>query len=117
MNKTIGIVTNDIKVETTIMLDMLSTTSFGEYIEAIKYVKIALGIEDWINKTPAAKPERLNILIKTNPIIGPTITRPIEEIKEHNIAAIEIHKELLIEKTFICVNETPKDINIKTIIA
>ena len=46
MNKTIGIVTNDIKVETTIMLDMLSTTSFGEYIEAIKYVKIALGIED-----------------------------------------------------------------------
>ena len=106
MNKTIGIVTNDIKVETTIMLDMLSTTSFGEYIEAIKYVKIALGIEDWINKTPAAKPERLNILIKINPIIGPTITLPIEEIKE-----------LLIENTFICVNETPKDINIKTIIA
>jgi hypothetical protein len=36
------------------MLDMLSTISFGEYIEAIKYVKMALGIEDCINKTPAA---------------------------------------------------------------
>ena len=88
------------------MLDMLSTISLDEYIEAIKYVKIALGIEDWINKTPAAYPDKLNILIKINPIIGPTITRPIEEIKE-----------VLIENTFICVNETPKDISIKTIIA
>ena len=47
-------VNKDIKVETTIMLDMLSTIFLGEYMEAIKYVKIALGIEDWINKTPAA---------------------------------------------------------------
>ena len=47
-------VINDINVDTTIMLDILSTISFGEYIEAIKYVKIALGIADWINKTPAA---------------------------------------------------------------
>ena len=54
MKTIIGIVIKDIKVETTIMLDMLSTISFGEYIEAIKYVKMALGIEDCINKTPAA---------------------------------------------------------------
>ena len=54
MKTIIGIVIKDIKVETTIILDMLSTISFGEYIEAIKYVKIALGIADWINKTPAA---------------------------------------------------------------
>ncbi len=40
-----------------------------------------------------------------NPISGPTITRPIEEIKD-----------VLKENTFICVKETPKDINIKTII-
>ena len=102
----IGIVIKDIKVDTTIILDMLSTIFFGEYIEAIKYVKIALGIEDWISNTPAAKPDKLNTLIKAKPIIGPTITRPIEEIKE-----------LLREKTFICVNETPRDISIKTIIA
>ena len=54
MKTIIGIVIRDIKVETTIILDMLSTISFGEYIEAISYVKIALGIADWINKTPAA---------------------------------------------------------------
>ena len=47
-------VINDIKVETTIMLDMLSTIFLGEYMEAIKYVNIALGIADWISKTPAA---------------------------------------------------------------
>ena len=39
-------------------------------------------------------------------IIGPIITLPIDEIKE-----------LLKENTFIWVNETPKDININTIIA
>tara|TARA_Y100001968_G_C18705996_1_gene413518 strand:+ start:260 stop:469 length:210 start_codon:yes stop_codon:yes gene_type:complete len=69
---------------------MLSTIFFGEYIEAIRYVKIALGMEDWINKTPAAYPDKLKILIKINPIIGPIITRPIDDIKE-----------LLKEKTFI----------------
>ena len=106
MKTIIGIVIKDIKVETTIMLDMLSTISFGEYIEAIKYVKIALGIADWISKTPAAYPDRLNILINAKPIIGPTITRPTEDIKE-----------VLKEKTFICVKDTPKDISIKTIIA
>ena len=46
INTIIGIVIKDIKVDTTIILDILSTISFGEYIEAIKYVKIALGIED-----------------------------------------------------------------------
>ena len=106
MKTIIGIVIKDIKVETTIILDMLSTISLGEYIEAIKYVKIALGIADWINKTPAAYPDKLNILIKINPIIGPNITRPTDEIRE-----------LLKENTFIWVRETPKDINIKTIIA
>ena len=106
MNTIIGMVNKDIKVDTTIILDILSTIFFGEYIEAIKYVKIALGIEDWISNTPAAKPDKLKIFIIEKPIIGPTITRPTDEIKE-----------LLKEKTFICVKETPKDINIKTIIA
>tara|TARA_Y100000590_G_scaffold408429_1_gene499517 strand:- start:16 stop:156 length:141 start_codon:yes stop_codon:yes gene_type:complete len=46
MNTIIGMVNKDIKVDTTIILDILSTIFFGEYIEAIKYVKIALGIED-----------------------------------------------------------------------
>ena len=33
---TIGTVIKDIKVDTTIMLEILSTVSFGEYISAIK---------------------------------------------------------------------------------
>jgi len=82
MNTIIGTVIKDINVDTTIILEMLSTIFFGEYIEAIKYVKIALGIEDWINNTPAAKPDKLNIFIKTKPIIGPKITLPIDEITE-----------------------------------
>ena len=63
MKTIIGIVIKDIKVETTIILDILSTVSFGEYIEAIKYVRIALGIDDWISKTPAAKPDKLKTFI------------------------------------------------------
>ena len=106
MKTIIGIVIKDIKVETTIMLEMLSTISFGEYIEAIRYVSIALGIEDWINKTPAANPDKSNNLIIIKPIIGPIITLPIEDI-------IESFKE----KTLSRVKETPKDIKIKTIIA
>ena len=39
MNTIIGMVNKDIKVDTTIILDILSTIFFGEYIEAIKYVK------------------------------------------------------------------------------
>ena len=46
MNTIIGMVIKDIRVDTTIILDILSTISFGEYIEAIKYVRIALGIDD-----------------------------------------------------------------------
>ncbi len=67
---------------------------------------MALGIEDWINKTPAAKPDKLNIFIKAKPIIGPIITLPIEEITE-----------FLNENTFSWVKATPNDINIRTIIA
>jgi hypothetical protein len=36
MNTIIGTVIKDIKVDTTIILEILSTISFGEYIEAIK---------------------------------------------------------------------------------
>ena len=42
----IGTVTSDIKVDTTIILEILSTIFFGEYMDAIKKVKIALGIDD-----------------------------------------------------------------------
>ena len=105
MNTITGTVIKDIKVDTTIMLDMLSTISFGEYIEAIKYVSMALGIDDWINITPAPKPDRLNTFIIKKPIIGPMITLPIDEIKE-----------FFKEKTFNWVKEIPKDIKIKTII-
>ena len=85
---------------------MLSTIFLGEYIEAIKYVNIALGIEDWINRTPAAYPVKLKILISKIPIKGPIMTLPIEDIIE-----------LLIENTFSWVNDIPNDININTIIA
>jgi len=64
------------------MLEILSTIFLGEYIDAIKYVKIALGIEDCISNTPAAYPDKLKILIIIIPIIGPKITLPIEDIKE-----------------------------------
>ena len=36
MNTIIGTVIKDIKVDTTIMLEILSTISFGEYIEATR---------------------------------------------------------------------------------
>ena len=106
MNTIIGTVIKDIKVDTTIILEILSTISFGEYMEAIKYVNIALGIEDWINKTPAAKPDKLNTFIKAKPIMGPIITLLIDEIKA-----------FLKEKTFNWVKATPNDIKIITIIA
>ena len=81
---------------------MLSTIFLGEYIEPIRYVKTALGIAHCIKNTPAAKPERLNIFIITNPINGPINTLHIEEIKAD-----------LNEKTFNRVRAIPKDINIK----
>ena len=74
-------------------------------MDAIKYVKIALGIDDWINKTPAAYPDKSNTLIIKKPITGPSITLPIDDIIE-----------LLIEKTLSWVKEIPNDINIRTII-
>ena len=52
-------VINEITVDTKIMLATLSTFSFGEYIEPTKKFKIALGIEHWINNTPAANPDKL----------------------------------------------------------
>ena len=67
---------------------------------------MALGIEHWINKQPAAKPSKLKYNINRYPIIGPTITRPIEE----KIA-------LLTEKTFNLVRAIPNDIKIKKIVA
>ena len=51
-------VINEITVETKIILATLSTFSFGEYIEPTKKFKIALGIEHWINNTPAANPDK-----------------------------------------------------------
>ena len=47
----------------------------------------------------------IKTFIKIKPIIGPTITLPIEVIMEDPK-----------EKTFICVNPIPKDIKIRTII-
>ena len=49
---------NEITVETKIILATLSTFSFGEYIDPTKKFKIALGIEHWINNTPAANPDK-----------------------------------------------------------
>ena len=69
-------------------------------------MRTALGIEHCINKTPAANPSKLKYKINKYPIIGPTITLPIEEI----IA-------LLSEKTFNRVNAMPKDIKIRNIVA
>ena len=105
MKTIIGIVIKDIKVETTIMLDMLSTISFGEYIEAIKYVKIALGIADWINKTPAANPSKFKYLIKPNPIMGPIITLTAPRIDA-----------LVQETTWNLDRAIPKDIKTKKIV-
>ena len=81
------------------------STIFGEYIEATRQLRTALGIEHCINKTPAAKPSRLkyelmNIQLKDQPF-----TLPIEE----KIA-------LFSEKTFNLVNAIPKDIRIRNIV-
>ena len=74
-------------------------------MEAIKYVKIALGIDDWIRITPAPKPDKLKNLIKVKPIIGPITTLPIDEIIE-----------FFNEKTLSWVKDIPRDISIRTII-
>ena len=86
------------------MLATLSTIFLGEYIDPTKYVNTALGIEHWINKTPAANPDRLKNLIIINPITGPIITLPIEDIKaDWN------------EKTLNLVKAIPRDISIRKI--
>ena len=100
-----GTVINDISVEVTITLATLSTTSFSEYIEPTKYVKTALGIEDWINRTPAANPSRSKYLIKLNPIIGPIIT-----LTAPNIDAL-VH-----DTTWNLDKAIPNDINTKNIV-
>ena len=69
-----GIVIKDINVEDTITLAILSTALFSEYIEPTKYVNTALGIADWIKRTPAIKPLKFKRLISENPMIGPNIT-------------------------------------------
>ena len=69
-----GTVKNDIKVEETMTLAILSTALFLEYIEPTRYVRTALGIADCISKTPAIKPVKSKNLIKTKPIMGPNIT-------------------------------------------
>ena len=85
-------------------LATLSTTFFSEYIEPTRYVKTALGIADCINKTPAGNPSKPKYLIKLNPIIGPIITLPIEDMSaDWN------------EKTLNFVNAIPNDIRIKKI--
>ena len=99
-------VKKDKTVDTKIILATSSTVFFGEYKDPTRKFKIALGIEHCINKTPAANPSRLKYKINKYPIIGPAITRPIEE----NIA-------LFNEKTFSLVNAIPNDIKIKKIVA
>ncbi len=54
-----GIVKKDKTVDTKIILATSSTVFFGEYNEPTRKFNIALGIEHWINKTPAAKPDKL----------------------------------------------------------
>ena len=103
---TIGIVINEISVEVTITLAILSTTLFSEYIDPTKYVRIALGIADWIKSTPAANPERFKYLIKENPITGPiTILIKLKTDAFNH------------ETTFSFVNAMPKDIRTRNIVA
>ena len=91
-------------MDTTIILATLSTIFFGEYIDPTKYVNTALGIEHWINKTPAANPDKLKNLIIKKPITGPIITLPIDDMNaDWN------------EKTLNLVKAIPNDIRIKKI--
>ncbi len=61
---------------------MLSTALFFEYIDPTKYVRTALGIEDWMSKTPAIKPFKPKNLINEKPIIGPRTTLTAPKITE-----------------------------------
>ena len=51
-----GNVKKEPTVETTIVLAILLTTFLEECIDPTRYVSMALGIEHWINKTPAGTP-------------------------------------------------------------
>tara|TARA_B100001057_G_scaffold224022_1_gene224297 strand:+ start:681 stop:1094 length:414 start_codon:yes stop_codon:yes gene_type:complete len=101
-----GIVIKDIIVEVTITLAMLSTTLFSEYIDPTKYVKIALGIADWIRSTPAATPLKFKYLIKPNPIKGPITILTKLKIEAFNQ-----------ETTFNFVRAIPRDMRTKKIVA
>ena len=101
----IGTDINDINVEVTITLATLSTALFSEYIDPTKYVKTALGIEDCIKRTPAAKPVSPKNLISANPIIGPITTLTAPSID----ACVQ-------ETTLSLVNAIPKDIKTKNIV-
>ena len=68
-------------------------------------MRIAEGIEAWINITPASTPERLKNFTKAKPTIGPTITLIIEYIRVS-----------LNEKTLSFDNAMPKDIKTKNIV-
>ena len=95
----------DMSVEDTITLATLSTTLFFEYIEPTKYVKTALGIDDWIRRTPAAYPDKFKYLIKVKPIIGPIITLTAPKI------------EACVHETTLNLDKAiPKDINTKKIV-
>ena len=96
---------NDISVEDTITLAILSTALFLEYMDPTKYVRTALGMADWINSTPAIKPLKSKNLIKPKPIIGPKIT-----LTPPRIAAC-VH-----ETIFNLVRATPKAIKTKNIV-
>ena len=100
-----GTVKNDIKVEETMTLAILSTALFLEYIEPTRYVRTALGIADCISKTPAIKPLRFRKFIKANPINGPSITLTAPKIA----ACVQ-------ETTFSLVKATPRDIKTKNIV-
>ena len=95
----------DIKVDETITLAILSTALFSEYIDPTRYVNTALGIADWINSTPAIKPDKFKILIRANPIIGPSITLT----KARMVACVH-------ETTLRRVRATPRAIRTKNIV-
>ena len=105
INTIIGIVKKDTTVEMTMVLAILLTTFFDEYIDPTKYVSIALGIEHWISRTPAGTP------FKSNKKINPKATKG----PKNNLANVEIIA-FLKEKTFNFVRAIPKDININAIV-
>ena len=96
---------NDINVDETMTLAILSTAFFLEYIEPTKYVRTALGMADCMSKTPAIKPVRSKKLIKAKPIMGPNITLTAPRIA----ACVQ-------ETTLSLVRATPNAINTKKIV-